>query len=67
MAKVAEHYTDSPEYLPKHREVYHDKGRQSATRPHSICDPRLRRPVITIEEPMLDVMYSLPHQKKLRE
>ncbi len=25
MAKVAAFHTDSPEYLPKHRVVYHDK------------------------------------------
>jgi hypothetical protein len=25
MATVAAFHTDSPEYLPKHREVYHDK------------------------------------------
>lgn len=25
MAKVRAFHTDSPEYLPKHREVYHDK------------------------------------------
>jgi hypothetical protein len=25
MAKVADYHTDSPEYPPKHREVYHDK------------------------------------------
>ena len=25
MAKVAAYHTDSPEYPPKHREVYHDK------------------------------------------
>lgn len=25
MAKIAAFHTNSPEYLPKHREVYHDK------------------------------------------
>lgn len=25
MTKVAAFHTDSPEYLPSHREVYHDK------------------------------------------
>jgi hypothetical protein len=25
MAKVPAYHTDSPEYPPKHREVYHDK------------------------------------------
>jgi hypothetical protein len=25
MSKVAPYHTDSPEYPPKHREVYHDK------------------------------------------
>ena len=25
MAKVAAYHTNSPEYPPKHREVYHDK------------------------------------------
>jgi hypothetical protein len=26
MAKVSPFHTDSPEYPPKHREVYHDKN-----------------------------------------